>query len=392
MKVHVVGNGGREHCLRVVLGRTSTIVQQPEQADLIVVGPEQPLVAGYADEWRAKGKLVYGPGRDGARLEGSKAFMKDFVERAGVPTARHGSFTSPEDAIAFMKTLPPPYVVKTDGLAAGKGVLVTDDFEEACDDVRSKLSGESFGQSGTTVVIEEGMTGPELSIMWLFDGKKGVALAPAQDYKRIFDNNEGPNTGGMGAYSPVPVATDDIVDQALDRILEPTGALLQKEGIDYRGTLYAGLMLTSEGPKLIEYNVRFGDPETQVILPRFGGDLASTLASIAEGDLHIDGPVEKDTAAVTVTLASKGYPETSSKGDVITGIREAESVEAVYVFEAGTARNENNELVTNGGRVLNVTAVAATMAEARKKVYDAVKKIHFDGMQYRNDIASGVND
>lgn len=390
MKVHVVGNGGREHALRVVLSRTSNIVTQPDLADLIVVGPEQPLVAGYADEWRSKGKLVYGPGKDGARLEGSKAYMKDFVERAGVPTAKHGTFTNADEAIAFMKTLPAPYVVKTDGLAAGKGVLVTESFDEACEDIRLKLSGQAFGQSGTTVVIEEGMVGPELSIMYLFDGKTGIALAPAQDFKRIFDGNEGPNTGGMGAYSPVPIATDAIIDAAMDRILEPTGAQLQKEGIDYRGTLYAGLMLTSEGPKLIEYNVRFGDPETQVILPRFGGDLASTLASIAEGELRVDGPIATDTSAVTVTMASKGYPETSSSGDYISGIDDAQSVDGVYVFEAGTIRNDRNELVTNGGRVLNVTGIAPTIAEARKKAYDAVAKIQFDGMQFRTDIASGV--
>jgi phosphoribosylamine--glycine ligase len=390
MKVHVVGNGGREHALRTVLGRTSTIVTQPEAADLIVVGPEQPLVAGYADEWRAKGKLVYGPGADGARLEGSKAFMKDFVARAGVPTAKHGSFTNVEDAIAFMKTLPPPFVVKTDGLAAGKGVLVTESFDEACEDIRAKLSGEAFGASGTTVVIEEGMVGPELSIMYLFDGKNGVALAPAQDFKRIFDGDKGPNTGGMGAYSPVPIATDDIIDAAMDRILEPTGVQLQKEGIDYRGTLYAGLILTAEGPKLIEYNVRFGDPETQVILPRFGGDLAATLASIAEGELNVDGPIATDTAAVTITLASAGYPETSRSGDVITGIDDADATDGVYVFEAGTARNADGQLVTNGGRVLNVTALAPTVEQARAKAYAAVEKICFDGMQFRTDIASGV--
>jgi phosphoribosylamine--glycine ligase len=372
------------------LGRTSTIVDNPEAADLIVVGPEQPLVAGYADEWRAKGKLVYGPGADGARLEGSKAFMKDFVARAGVPTAKYASFSNPEEAIAFLKTLASPYVVKTDGLASGKGVLVTESFDEACSDIRSKLSGEAFGESGSTVVVEEFMDGPELSVMYLFDGSKGVALAPAQDFKRIFDGDKGPNTGGMGAYSPVPVATDAVVDQIMDRILEPTGVQLQKQGIDYRGTLYAGLILTTDGPKLMEYNVRFGDPETQVIVPRFGGDLASTLASIAEGDLHVDGPIATATAAVTITVASAGYPETSSKGDVITGIDEARREEGIYVFEASTTRNDSGALITNGGRVLNVTALAPTVSEARARAYAAVNNIHFDGMQFRSDIANGI--
>lgn len=389
MKVYVEGNGGREHCLRVILGRTSAIVDLPEDADLIVVGPEIPLVAGFADTWRAKGKLVYGPGADGAQLEGSKAFMKDFVARAGVPTAKYGSFTNAEDAVAFMKTMPPPYVVKTDGLAAGKGVLVTHDFEEACDDVRSKLRGDAFGESGATVVIEEGMTGPELSVMYLFDGKKGVVMAPAQDFKRVFDGDKGANTGGMGAYSPVSIATDAIMDAAMERIFVPTGELLQKDGIDYRGTLYAGLMLTDEGPKLIEYNVRFGDPETQVILPLFDGDLTALLASIANGDLRTDGPMAVNRAAVTIALASEGYPESSRKGDVITGIAEAESDADVMVFEAGAIRNNQGELITNGGRVLNVTALDDTVDEARTRAYAAVKKIHFDGMHYRTDIASG---
>jgi phosphoribosylamine--glycine ligase len=226
--------------------------------------------------------------------------------------------------------------------------------------------------------------------MYLFDGKKGVALAPAQDFKRVFDGNKGPNTGGMGAYSPVPVATDEVIDQALDRILEPTGVQLQKEGIDYRGTLYAGLILTSEGPKLIEYNVRFGDPETQVIIPRFGGDLTATLASIAAGNLEVHGPIAIDSAAVTITLASAGYPETSHKGDVIKGIEEAEQEPDVMVFQAGTAINADGQLVTNGGRVLNVTALGDNIASARAKAYAAVEKISFDGMQYRTDIASGV--
>jgi phosphoribosylamine--glycine ligase len=388
MKVHVIGGGGREHALRTVLSRTAEVIENPDDADLIVVGPEIPLVAGIADEWRNKGKFVYGPGRDGAQLEGSKAFMKDFVERAGVPSAKHGSFTDADDAIAFMQTLPPPYVVKTDGLAAGKGVLVTNDFDEACNDIRDKLSGDAFGDSGRTVVVEEGMVGPELSIMYVFDGKRGLALAPAQDYKRINDGDQGANTGGMGAYSPVPIANDAIIDATMDRIIEPTCTLLQKDGIDYRGTLYAGLMLTSDGPKLIEYNVRFGDPETQVILPRFAGDLAQLLMSVAAGDLQHDGPVAVDDAAVTVCISSRGYPETSSKGDVITGVDEANAMKDVMVFEAGTARNQRGELVTNGGRVLNVTALGGTIAQARERAYEAVGKIHFDGMHFRTDIAS----
>ena len=387
MKVHVVGNGGREHALRVVLGRTAQIVDTPEAADLVVIGPEVPLVAGLADELRAKGLLVYGPGKDGALLEGSKAFMKSFVERAGVPTARYGEFTEAEDAIAFMKTLPPPYVVKTDGLAAGKGVRVTDDFEEAATDVRDKLSGAAFGGAGTKVIIEEGMVGPELSLLYIFDGKGGVALPFAQDFKRVGTGDTGLMTGGMGAYSPVPIVTNEIAQQVMERIIEPTCAQLIKEGIDYRGTLYAGIMLTSDGPKLVEYNVRFGDPEAQAVLPRFGGDLAATLATAARGALEVSGPIAIDDAAVTVALASAGYPETSRSGDVITGIEDAEAVPGVFVFHVATEKNADGELVTAGGRVLNVTALAPTLAEARERAYQAVSKIHFDGMHYRMDIA-----
>lgn len=387
MKVHVVGSGGREHALRVVLGRTAQIVDTIDEAEFVVVGPETPLVDGLADKLRAQGKLVYGPGADGARLEGSKAYMKEFVSNAGVPTARHQTFTEAEDATAFMKTLAPPYVVKTDGLAAGKGVFVGENFEEACDDVRDKLSGKSFGDSGTRVVIEEGLSGPELSLLYVFDGKGGVPLPFAQDHKRMGNGDTGGMTGGVGAYSPVPIVTADIADEAMRKIIEPTIAQLRKEGIDYRGTLYAGLMLTADGLKLIEYNVRFGDPESQVVLPRFGGDLTATLASAARGALEVHGAVATDEAAITITMCSAGYPSSSTKGSVITGVEDAEKVDGVIVFQAGTAKNAAGQLVTNGGRVLNVTALAPTLAEARRRAYEAVNKIQFDGMQYRTDIA-----
>lgn len=387
MKVHVVGSGGREHTLRTVLGRTAEIVDSIEAAELVVVGPEVPLVAGLADELRAEGKLVYGPGAAGAQLEGSKAFMKDFVERAGVPTARHASFDDADTAIAFMSTLPPPYVVKTDGLAAGKGVFITSNFEEAIEDVREKLSGKTFGHAGERVVIEEGMSGPEISLFYVFDGKNGVALPAAQDFKRVGDGDSGPNTGGMGAYTDVPVATDEVMTQVLDRIIEPTCAQLIKEGIDYRGTLYAGLMLTHEGPKLIEYNVRFGDPETQVVLPRYAGDLTALLASAAAGNIEAPSALAVPDQAVTVVLASEGYPTSSRSGDVITGIEDAEAIEGVTVFHAATRTDENGQLVTAGGRVLNVTALAPTLVEARERAYEAVKRISFDGMHYRTDIA-----
>ncbi len=387
MKVNVVGNGGREHALRVVLGRTSTIVDDASEADLVVIGPEAPLVAGLADKLRADGKVVFGPGHEGAQLEGSKQWMKEFAERAGLPTARYGSFDDPASAIAFMKTLPPPYVIKTNGLAAGKGVLVTDSFDDAVADIHDKLSGTSFGDAGRRVVIEEGMTGPEVSIMYLFDGKKGVALPPAQDFKRAYDDDKGPNTGGMGAYSDVPIVTPKVFDEIVDRILEPTAGRLRREEIDYRGVLYAGLMLTPDGPKLVEYNVRFGDPEAQVILPRLAGDVAETLMSVARGSLDVDGQSAVEDKAVTVGLASAGYPTNSRSGDIVEGLDEAEALPNIFVFRSGVTTDADGVTTTTGGRALNVTALAPTLAEARERAYDAVKRIHFDGMLLRTDIA-----
>ena len=400
MRVAVVGSGGREHALAHVLSRTAEVVVTPGNpgipgsvgtpvadldADLVVVGPEAPLVAGLADELRAAGRLVFGPGADGARLEGSKAYMKELVAAAGVPTARHASFAEPEPAIAFLRTLPPPWVVKTDGLAGGKGVLVTGSLDEAIDDVRAKLAGTAFGDAGRRVVVEEGMVGPELSLLVVCDGTRAVPLAPAQDFKRIGDGDAGPNTGGMGAYSPVPVAGDDVVGAVMDRCIEPTVAELRRRGIDYRGTLYAGLMLTAEGPKLVEYNVRFGDPEAQVVLPRLATDLAGLLAEAASGRITSE-PRSVPDAAVTIVLASEGYPVTSRTGDPIAGIAEAEATGAT-VFCAGVAADGEGGLVTAGGRVLNVTATGPTLAEARERAYKAAACISWPGLQYRGDIA-----
>lgn len=390
MKVHVVGNGGREHALRDALARSATLVDSADDARLVVIGPETPLVDGLADKLRADGKLVYGPGADGARLEGSKQWMKDFVQRAGVPTARYGVFDNPDAAIAFLRTLPPPYVVKTDGLAAGKGVLVTEELAEAEADVRAKLSGTAFGDAGRKVIIEEGMTGPEVSVLFVFDGSNGVALPAAQDFKRLADGDVGPNTGGMGAYSDVPIFDGALMEKVTLSILEPTCAALQREGIDYRGTLYAGLMLTANGPKLVEYNVRFGDPETQVLVPRFDGDFTRLLATAAEGRLATDEMVVSAQQAVTVTVAAPGYPVEPKTGDVITGIEAAEQIPGVSVFRAGLS-DDRGVLTTSGGRVLNVTAMGPTLADARQRAYRGVECIEFPGMQYRSDIALKVS-
>lgn len=410
--VCVVGAGAREHALADVLGRSAaqvivtpgnpgipgSVATPPRQvdADLYVIGPEAPLVAGLADELRAAGRRVFGPGADGAQLEGSKQWMKELLAAAGAPTARYGAFTqaTQPDALAFLRTLSGPWVVKTDGLAAGKGVLVTDDIDEAAADVEAKLSGGTFGDAGRTVVIEEGLTGPELSLLAVCDGTRAVPLAPARDFKRVGDGDSGPNTGGMGAYSPVPGVGDDLVGEVMDRCVEPTLAELRRRGIDYRGVLYAGLMLTPEGPKLLEYNVRFGDPEAQVVLPRMDADLVDLLGEAASGRLRTE-PSFVDDAAVTVVLASEGYPEAPRSGDPIGGLEAAEAAGA-KVYCAGVAAADADatqpnagadQLVTAGGRVLSVTGTGPTLGTARDVAYGAAKLITWPGQHHRSDIA-----
>ena len=403
VKVCVVGSGGREHALAHVLALSADEVVvtpgnpgipgstpvPPEEinADLFVIGPEAPLVDGLADRLRARGDLVFGPGADGARLEGSKAWMKDMLGRAGIPTAAHGAFTDADEAVAFLDTLGDLFVVKTDGLAAGKGVLVTDDRAEAEDDIRSKLAGEAFGDAGRTVVIEEGLTGPELSLLAVCDGDRAVPLSPAQDFKRVDDGDAGPNTGGMGAYSPVPAATDDVVDRIMSNGVEPTLAALGSEGIDYRGVLYAGLMMTPDGPKMLEYNVRFGDPEAQVVLPRVTGDFAGILAGAAAGALPPEAPGVDPDARVTVVCASEGYPTAPRTGDVIEGVEALSSDPAVTVFYAGVGGTPDR-LTTAGGRVLAVTGRGPSIAEARSVAYGAVASVSWPGMHHRTDIAA----
>ena len=404
-KVVVVGSGGREHALADVISRDADVVVTPGNpaiqnsiptspleidADLYVIGPEAPLVDGLADQLREQGKLVFGPGADGAQLEGSKAWMKDLVMEAGVPTADHGTFTDANLAQSFLETMAAPYVIKTDGLAAGKGVLVTDSLDDAKIAVNEYLSGTAFGGAGEKIVIEEGLVGPEISILAISDGKKAVALSPAQDFKRLHNNDFGPNTGGMGAYSPVPIATPSLVDDVLNNFIQPTITELRRRGIDYRGVLYAGLMITEGGPKLLEYNVRFGDPEAQVVLPRFESSLTDLLLEASRGDIRTT-PVFTSDAMVTVVCASEGYPSSPRVGDRIRGMEEATNTGGVEkVYAAGIKLDEEQQPVTAGGRVLAVTGRGNTIEEARQNAYTGAGKIHWEGLHKREDIAEAI--
>ncbi|MBE5712010.1 MAG: phosphoribosylamine--glycine ligase [Slackia sp.] len=417
MNVLVLGSGGREHALAWAIaksprldslfvapgnGGTATIAKnvpldmndadaiigfaRSENIDLVVVGPEAPLVAGVADAIRAAGIAVFGPGAQGARLEGSKSFSKEFMLAHGLPTARYKKCTSQDEAIDYLHEVGAPIVVKADGLAAGKGVVVAEDMEEAEEAVRDCFAGD-FGEAGSVVVIEEMLEGPECSMLAFLSEGKALAMPSAQDHKRAFDGDLGPNTGGMGVYSPVPCVTPEL-EAAMQEIMQNAAAATAKEFDDaYTGVLYGGFMLTAEGPKLLEFNARFGDPETQVIMPRLESDALEAFYMVATGKLDALDLRWTDQVAVCVVLASDGYPGSYEKGKVILGIEEAEELDGVTVFHAGTAFNQDDELVTNGGRVLNVVALADTFEDARELAYEACDKINFEGKQYRHDIA-----
>ncbi|CAA9529026.1 MAG: Phosphoribosylamine--glycine ligase [uncultured Thermoleophilia bacterium] len=356
--------------------------------DLVVVGPEAPLVAGLADGLRGVGVPVFGPGAAAARLEGSKRFAKDVMAAAGVPTAAARVAASPEAADAAIEALGGRVVVKADGLAAGKGVVVCDDAAAAREAARALLRGD-LGQAGRTVLVEERLEGPEVSVLALCDGRTAVALAPAQDHKRIGDGDTGPNTGGMGAYSPVPGVDPEATADIVDRVHRPVLLELARRGVHFSGCLYAGLMLTPDGLRVLEFNVRLGDPEAQAILPRLDGDLLSRLYDAAVGRLTPEPlPVSAD-AAVTVVLASAGYPTAAAEPVPIDGVEAAADRPGVAVHHAGTALRDGR-LVTAGGRVLTVTALGASIGAARTRAYDAADRISFDGLQRRSDIAAGA--
>jgi phosphoribosylamine--glycine ligase len=359
-----------------------------EKIDLVVVGPEDPLVAGLADTLREAGFRVFGPGKDGAQIEGSKTFAKSLMRRNAVPTASWRSFDSFEQTAEYLESVINfPVVIKADGLAAGKGVVLPQNLDEAMSAARAMLDEGKFGDAGRKVVVEEFMRGEELSTLVLTDCRTIVVLESAQDFKRIFDGDKGPNTGGMGAYSPVPIATEQLMATVTRDILVRMVHAFTRDRIEYRGVLYAGLMATRGGPKVVEFNCRFGDPETQVVLARLKSDLVPLLAATADGKLSDVTELEWDPrAAVCVVMASRGYPESSSKGDAITGLDQAGAIPDVVVFHAGTAQ-VGDTVVTAGGRVLGVTALGDTVAAAREKAYAAVAKISFPGMQFRTDIA-----
>ncbi|RJP33748.1 MAG: phosphoribosylamine--glycine ligase [Actinobacteria bacterium] len=418
MKILVVGGGGREHaltwkiaqsplvegiwcapgnagmaavaeCVNIGAEDTGELARFAEEKriDLTVVGPEAPLVAGIADLFQDRGLAVFGPTREAAQMEGSKDFAKQLMLEAGVPTGRAEVFTDYEAAEACILNRSAPYVVKADGLAAGKGVVIAQDDRAAYAALKACFQDRSFGSAGEKVLIEEFLEGQEVSIICFVDGEDILPMAPAQDYKRVGDGDTGPNTGGMGSYSPVPVLSTEGYHRCVEEILRPTARALAARGIHFKGILYAGIILTAGGPKVLEYNVRFGDPETQAVLPRLESDIVEAMLAVVEGRLAGASLKWSDDPCVTVVVASGGYPASYAKGYPIGGLEEAGALNGVTVFHAGTRPGEGGEILTDGGRVLNISALGADFAAARDRAYEAAGKIDFEGIYYRRDIA-----
>jgi phosphoribosylamine--glycine ligase len=420
VRVLVVGSGGREHALAAKLARSPEVSELlcapgnggtsaipgvenvPVQAqdvpalvalarargvDFVVVGPEAPLVDGLCDALAEAGIEAFGPRRAAAQLEGSKAFSKRFMQKHGIPTARAHVFDDAAAALAHVRALGRPLVVKADGLAAGKGVIVAATVAETEQAITRVMTDREFGAAGARVVLEERLEGEEVSYHVLLDGERFVPLAPAQDHKRVFDEDRGPNTGGMGAYSPVPVVTKEVEQRILERVVEPTVAGLRAEGITYRGVLFIGLMIKDGEPHVVEYNVRFGDPEAQVLLARLHGDLLPLLRATARGELDRVRVEWEAPAAICIVLAAGGYPGAYDKGLPIRGLAAAAQLPGVEVFHAGTAAQKDGEVVTAGGRVLAVSAHGGSIAQAVERAYGAAARIEFQGVHYRRDIA-----
>ncbi len=416
MKVLLIGSGGREDALAWKIAQSPLLTELycapgnagisrrarcvdiavddidgllafagEQSIDLTVVGPERPLIAGLVDRFRAKGLTVYGPESRAARLEGSKAFTDDFLARHGLSHKQYAVFDDAAEAFEYARSMGAPIVVKADGEALGKGVKVCQSTDEAEDFIRRCMIDREFGPAGDRVVIEECLIGPECSIKVFTDGRTVLPMVPSQDHKRIGEGDTGDNTGGMGCYTPVPMVDDALAADIVNRLVAPTVKALESEDSPYCGTLYAGIILTQNGPELLEYNCRFGDPETQVVLPRLQSDLLEILLATAEGRLDQVQPSWSPQACICVVIASGGYPGAYKKGKVITGIEDAEKDDNVFVFHAGTAW-DGDRLVTAGGRVLGVTALGDDLLQAQERAAEAIAKIHFDGMYYRRDI------
>jgi phosphoribosylamine--glycine ligase len=423
MRVLVIGSGGREHALawkiatdprveRVIAAPGSAGIAgvaecAPVRADdldglvnlasekgvtLTVVGPEAPLAAGIVDRFRAAGLRIFGPCREGAQLEASKAFTKRVLVEAGVPTAAYRELSDADEARAFARELGFPCVVKADGLAAGKGVVICGDAGEADAAIASMLESGRFGEAGRRVVVEEFLEGEEASFIALTDGHDVVPLAPSQDHKAVFDGDQGPNTGGMGAYSPAPVVTPELAARITSEVIEPTVAALWDRGIDYRGVLYAGLMIDGASIKVLEYNVRFGDPECQPLMVRMKSSLVDLMEACVDGGVGRSTVAWDSGAAACIVMAARGYPGDYEKGAVISGIDVADRIPGVHVFHAGTARDERGQWLTAGGRVLGVTATGADVRAAVGHAYNAVANIHWEGVHYRRDIGRRAID
>ena len=423
MKVLIVGGGGREHAIAWKVAKSPkveklycapgnagiaevaecvnigvmefdklTAFARENQIDLTIIGPDDPLAAGAVDAFEAAGLRVFGPRKNAAILEASKAFSKDLMKKYGIPTAAYETFTSPEAALAYLETAKMPIVLKADGLALGKGVLICKDLEEAREGVKTLMLDKQFGSAGDEIVIEEFMTGREVSVLSLVDGKTIKIMTSAQDHKRAKDGDQGLNTGGMGTFSPSPFYTADVDAFCKEHIYQKTVDAMRAEGREFKGIIFFGLMLTADGPKVLEYNARFGDPETQVVLPRMKNDIVDLFEACIDGTLDQMDLQFEDNAAVCVVLASDGYPEHYEKGFPIYGLEHFKDADGYYVFHAGSKFDADGQIVTNGGRVLGVTATGKTLKEARTNAYKATEFITFDNKYMRHDIGKAIDE
>lgn len=423
MKVLIVGGGGREHAIAWKVAKSPkveklycapgnagiaqvaecvnigvmdfeklTAFAKEKDIDLTIVAPDDPLAAGAVDAFEEAGLRAFGPRKNAAILEGSKAFSKDLMKKYGIPTAAYETFDSADEALAYLETADMPIVLKADGLALGKGVLICNTLEEARAGVRTLMLDKQFGSAGNRIVVEEFMTGREVSVLSFVDGKNIKIMTSAQDHKRAKDGDQGLNTGGMGTFSPSPFYTEEIDAFCREHIYQPTVDAMRAEGREFKGVIFFGLMLTKKGPKVLEYNARFGDPETQVVLPRMKNDLVEVFEACIDGALDRISLEFEDNAAVCVVLASEGYPEHYEKGYVISGLERFEAADGYYVFHAGSKLDEEGRIVTNGGRVLGVTAVGGNLKEARANAYQAAEWVEFGNKYMRHDIGKAIED